>query len=100
MYIIFKQYTELSTFFWEIKAGTVPVYNFVHPGDPLAARRALSARLVLVEHDEARDGLHDVGGAVHDYDGGGAQRRLRAHQRVEVHQHVGAHAAHTYRQSS
>mmetsp|Transcript_35491 Transcript_35491/g.114080 ORF Transcript_35491/g.114080 Transcript_35491/m.114080 type:complete len:280 (+) Transcript_35491:273-1112(+) len=65
-----------------------PVHDLAHPASPLAARRALAARLVLVKLGEACDGGDDVGLLVEDGDGGGAEARAGALQVVEVHEHL------------
>ncbi len=66
---------------------TMPLHDAPHPARAFAAGRALAAALVLVEVARAaRWRLHDVGGLVHDDDGGGAERRICGFaQAVEIH---------------
>ena len=63
------------------------LHHLVDPRGALAARRALAARLVLVEVRQTRNRLDHVGALVHDDDGGGAETGLDVLERVEVHQH-------------
>ena len=70
---------------------TEAVHDFGHPADALTAGGALTARLVLVEFNQSRNGFDDIRLLVHHDQSGSAQTRLRRHQSVKVHQHVIAH---------
>jgi hypothetical protein len=54
-------------------AGDHPLHDPPHPAGAFAARRALTAALVLVEIGRARDGADQVGVLVHDDHGAGAE---------------------------
>ena len=69
-------------------AGDEAFHDAPHPAGAFAARGALAAGFVLVEVRQAGDGADDVGGLVHDDDGGGAEAGLEVAQRVEVHRAV------------
>ena len=69
-----------------------PLHDGVEPPGTLAARGALPAGLVLVKVRQARDGVHDVRALVHDDHRRGAQTGLRRLERVEIHEHLLAHA--------
>ena len=64
------------------------VHNLVGPLRALTAGCALSAGLVVVELGKAGDGTDNVGGLVHDDDGGGTETRLCILERIEVHELV------------
>lgn len=49
---------------------------------------ALTARFVLVEVGQPSNGVDDVCGLVHDYDGCCPQARLRLLEGVKVHEHI------------
>jgi len=66
-------------------AALQALHDLRGPLAALAAGGALSAALVLVELGQAGDGAHDVGGLVHDDDGGRAETRLGVFERVKVH---------------
>jgi len=64
------------------------VHDLLGPLGTLATRGALAAGLVVVELAETGDGADDVGGLVHDDDGGRAETGLRVLEGVEVHELV------------
>lgn len=69
-------------------AGLALLHALHHLGGPLAslaAGGALAATLVLVELGQTGDGADDVGGLVHDDDGGSTQTGLGVLEGVEVH---------------
>lgn len=69
-------------------AGLALLHALHHLGGPLAslaAGGALAATLVLVELGQTGDGADDVGGLVHDDDGGGTQTGLGVLEGVEIH---------------
>mmetsp|Transcript_3204 Transcript_3204/g.6113 ORF Transcript_3204/g.6113 Transcript_3204/m.6113 type:complete len:562 (+) Transcript_3204:1383-3068(+) len=68
------------------------VHDVGHHARALAAGGALVAALVLVEHGNAGQRLHEVRALVHDNHRGGPQGTALVHQRVEVHQHIVADA--------
>lgn len=83
-----------SVFFYHFFVGhnlNSPVHNLVHPRDAFTARRALSARLVLVEHNETSDSFHNVSRFVHHDDSCCTQGCLACDQTVEVHYGCVAH---------
>src|SRR5690606_27347709 len=59
-----------------------------HPACALAARRALTAALVLEEGRDAPDGFDNVGGLVHDNHAAGAEARLLVPHAVKIHDGV------------
>mmetsp|Transcript_703 Transcript_703/g.2184 ORF Transcript_703/g.2184 Transcript_703/m.2184 type:complete len:271 (+) Transcript_703:1036-1848(+) len=65
------------------------VHEAGHPVNTLAARRALRARLVLVEEGKARDVGDHVRRVVHDNHGTGAQGSLTLLEVVKVHERLG-----------
>lgn len=71
----------------------LPLEYLVHPADTLAARRALTARLVLIEAYQPGDGFDDVRLFVHHDHRRSAERTLHPDEIVEVHQHGVARAA-------
>ena len=64
------------------------VHDLLGPLGTLATRGALAAGLVVVELAETGDGADDVGGLVHDDDGGRAETGLRVLEGVKVHELV------------
>jgi hypothetical protein len=72
-------------------AGVANLHALHHLLGPLAtltAGGALTARLVAVERGETGDSAHNVGGLIHDDDGGGTQTSLGVLKGVEVHKLV------------
>lgn len=72
-------------------AGLTLLHTLHHLHGPLAALTAgsaLTARLVLVEGGQTRDGANNVGRLVHDDNGSGTETTLRVLQGVEVHELV------------
>ena len=65
-------------------AGLEPAQDLRHPARPFAARRALAARLVLVELRDADAELHHAAAVVERDDARRAHRRVQLQQRVEV----------------
>lgn len=69
-------------------AGLALLHALHHLGSPLAslaAGGALAATLVLVELGQTGDGADDVGGLVHDDNGGSPQTGLGVLEGVEIH---------------
>jgi hypothetical protein len=64
------------------------VHDLLGPLGTLATRGALAAGLVVVELAQTRDSADDVGGLVHDDDGGRAETGLRVLKGVKVHELV------------
>ena len=62
------------------------LHDLLGPLGALATWCALSARLVAVEVGKAGDGADDVGGLVHDNDGGGTETRLGVLEGIKIHQ--------------
>ncbi len=65
-----------------------PVQKLHHPARPLAARRALPARLVLVELGDAQAELHHAGAVVDHDHRAGAEHRAGPGDRVEIEARV------------
>src|SRR4051812_38803345 len=61
-----------------------PAQDLRHPARPLPARRALAARLVLVELGDADAELHHAAAVVEHNHAGRSHRRVQLQQRVEV----------------
>jgi hypothetical protein len=78
----FEEHVDLS-----LRSSTLDEsgHHVAHPGRTLSARRALAARLVLVELCESGDGVDHVGRLVHDDDGSRAETGSKVLERVVVH---------------
>ena len=71
---------------------TEAVHDFGHPADALTAGGALTARLVLVEFNQSRNGFDDVRLLVHNNQSGRSQAGLSRYQRIEIHEYFLADA--------
>ena len=73
-----------SSSLWDASPGLELAQDRGHPACSLAARRALAARLVLVELGDADAELHHADAVVDADDPGRAHRRAGSRERVEV----------------